>query len=111
MPRQKLNMGDSLCKWWINSAAGVYIPQEFAQTRDKYVWFGVNRRDWRTIERGPDAEWYWEAWYNVLSNAHAVDENGHIWRLWQNGDLYLYRDDCPFDDEGPNPDATGEDDD
>lgn len=76
---------------WLNGARGVYIPQNFAESfadRAKSV-SGVSDEDWQTLEKGPDEEWYWEAWDNVLNNAAVTDENGVKYRVYQNGDCWL----------------------
>src|SRR5690554_4916579 len=70
-------------------ARGIYIPQFFAKTvyRDKLR--GVSAEDLATLETGPDDEWYWEAWEDVLDNAE-IHDGGHVYKLYQDGDLFAY---------------------
>ena len=37
----------------------------------------------------PENEWYWEAWHEVLDKAQYIDNQGNIYRLYQDGDLWL----------------------
>ena len=57
----------------------------------------VSKDDRETLEYGPDAEHYWEAWETVLDEAYWIDGNGNEWRLFQDGDLYAYRSDIDID--------------
>lgn len=80
---------------WLNDARGVYIPRDFANgftDRDeiaaKHV-SGVSDEDWSILEAGPDHEQYWETWEGVLDGAKVTDENGVVFTLHQDGDLWL----------------------
>jgi hypothetical protein len=68
---------------------GVYIPQMYCADLDKHLaeCMGVDYQDVQTCQAGPDTEWYWEAWQNILDNA-AVVNDGVTWRLHQDGDLW-----------------------
>ena len=72
-----------------DSARGVYIPQHFAESVNRDFLSGVNADDLATLESGPDAEWYWEAWESILDNARLTDSTGQVWTLYQDGDLWL----------------------
>ena len=78
----------------IDSAAGVYIPKEFVEDfhLDK---FGIEEDSWAVeiCKEGPEHEDYWDAWQDILDSAKYQDDDGYIWRLHQDGDLFLYRDD------------------
>jgi|SRR5690606_27013311 len=74
---------------FINSAHGVYIPQVFAEIVNRELVSGVNDYDWKTINDGPDNEWYWEAWDNVLNNA-TIKHDDVDYQLYEDGDLFLY---------------------
>ena len=80
----------------LSDSRGIYIPRDWAmycQDMD-----GVRPEDMEVLKAGPDHEWYWEAWNNVLSNAHSV-HNGKTWRLWQDGDLWAYCEELMTDEE------------
>lgn len=69
---------------------GVYIPQYWAETVNRNMIKYVKPEDYAILESGPDHEWYWETWNDVLNNAETTD--GGI--FWQDGDLWLvYADD------------------
>jgi hypothetical protein len=68
---------------------GIYIPQHFAESVHREYVTGVSDEDWKTLEEGPDAEWYWDAWNNVLSNAKITAPDGREGYLWQDGDLWV----------------------
>jgi hypothetical protein len=75
-----------------NDARGIYIPQHFAESisLDKCDLIGISQEDMDILKAGPDAEWYWETWDDVLSNGKVrVKENGQTFNLWQDGDLWL----------------------
>ena len=68
---------------------GIYIPQMYCADLDQHLaeCMGVDYQDVQTCQAGPDTEWYWEAWQNILDNA-AVVNDGVTWRLHQDGDLW-----------------------
>jgi hypothetical protein len=47
----------------------------------------------RQLKKGPDYEFYWEVWDDVLNYAFFVDKDDKKWQLYQNGDLFAYRED------------------
>ena len=70
---------------------GVYIPQDFARNYDVTLWgFDEDDEDIATLREGPDAEWYWDAWNNVLARAEHTDSTGNLWLLSQDDDLFAY---------------------
>jgi hypothetical protein len=76
---------------WLSDNRGRYIPRDFAlsfKNRAKSI-IGVSDDDWKTLKAGPDDEWYWEAWENVLNNAVVTDENGVKYTVYQDGDCWL----------------------
>ena len=81
-----------------DSASGVYIPQRFAKEVNKELLSGVDRAELSILESGPDHEQYWDVWNNVENNA-VVTTEGHKWRLYQDGDLFLVCDDLLTDQE------------
>lgn len=77
---------------------GIYIPQNYAEEIDHSKVNGVDPDDLDILRAGPDHEWYWEAWENVLNNAEYTTEEG-TWRLYQDGDCWLVNDDMMTDQE------------
>ena len=80
----------------LSDSRGVYIPRDFALYYEDMD--GVSAEDMETLKAGPDAEWYWEAWDSVLSNAKR-EINGKVWRLYQDGDLFAYCEELMTDEE------------
>lgn len=78
-----------------DSSRGQYIPQHFAEVVLMRCLTGVSAAALETLKAGPDAESYWDAWASVLDSARLTDDSGHVWILYQDGDLFLVRDDCP----------------
>ena len=79
---------------------GVYIPQNFVEVYNPTHWgFAENDEDIATLRKGPDAEWYWDAWESVLTRAQSTDGNGNVWMLSQDGDLFAYCTDLMTEDE------------
>jgi hypothetical protein len=75
---------------------GIYVPQVFAE---QFNWSGISVDDLKTIEEGPEADYYWEAWSLVLSDAFHNDKDGNTWRLYQDGDLFAYCEQLMDDEE------------
>ena len=80
----------------INGAYGIYVPQTFAIGCDG--WQGVYPAYREILRAGPDHADYWEAWDAVLSSASYTDDDGRTWTLYQDGDLFVVRDDHEFED-------------
>lgn len=75
---------------WLSSARGVYIPRDFVQSfADWTVVHGVGAKTKAILEAGPDHEWYWEAWEDVLNNATVIDLAGNEFSVYQDGDCWL----------------------
>ena len=86
----------------ISDSHGVYVPQVFAEKYDRSVWGPISDWAWENIELGPDHEnsqSYWDAWQEILDGASHTDENGNVWRLYQEGDLWAFCDALMTDDE------------
>lgn len=84
----ELNEQDS--ELLIDGAAGIYVPQEFAERFDMEEWH-VSKEDAEALLAGPDGEYYWDAWDQVEATAYNVDESGTTWCLLQDGDLWAIR--------------------
>lgn len=82
----------------LSDSRGVYIPRDFICNdyneidADHCAAWGLteeNKEHW-ICAANPEDEWYWEAWSWILDNAKYTDENGNVYRLWQDGDLWAY---------------------
>jgi hypothetical protein len=82
---------------YADSARGIYIPQYFAESSSK-GWSGVEESERDILLEGPEHLEYWDAWCKVLDNAE-YHNHGHVWRLYQNGDLFVVCDELMTDDE------------
>ena len=93
----KIMTNDDKCELLLDGNRGVYndIPQNFCK-EFKLELFGLSKDDVdvKTCIAGPDEEWYWDAWASIGDKA-VVKRDGHEWRLFQDGDLWLVRDDMP----------------
>lgn len=59
---------------------GQYIPQVFAQKYDMPNWH-VSEENAAILLEGPEHEWYWEAWEEVLQDAYFCNSNGRKYTL------------------------------
>ena len=72
-----------------DSHHGQFIPQIMARRLLDAGWSGIDLGDVVELEAGPyEFEWYWETWEGVLNSARFMDENGVIWYLHHDGDLF-----------------------
>lgn len=71
----------------VSSAHGVYVPQAFVERYDLSLWNGIRDEDIETIKAGPDHEWYWDSWNDILNSA-TYSHDGREYRLHQDGDLW-----------------------
>lgn len=72
----------------LDSSRGIYIPQDFVVEMDLSKFQGISQEDIDTC-RDPEDEWYWEAWDVILRDATYTDADGHVWTLYQDGDLWM----------------------
>lgn len=80
----------------LDGARGIYIPQAFVNGFDLKKWH-VSKDDADILKEGPDHEFYWDTWDDVLSRAWLKDGK-HKWTLYQDGDLFIVRDDYKWDE-------------
>ena len=72
-----------------DSHHGQFIPQIMARRLYDACWSGIALGDVVELEAGPyEFEWYWDSWFDILNNAQFKDENGEIWYLYHDGDLF-----------------------
>ena len=75
---------------YLDSARGVYIPQNFAEIVKRDCVANVTDEEWAILEAGPDHEWYWDTWNAVEGKAVLTDPTTHEqFTLYQDGDLWL----------------------
>jgi len=72
----------------LTDARGIYIPRDFVTGFNLSKFTGISDNDVETCEN-PENEWYWEAWDSILNNARFTAEDGRIFYLYQEGDLWL----------------------
>ena len=86
----------------MDSARGVYIPRDFVDGFTLSKW-NLDPESWavKTCLEGPDAEGYWDAWIEILERAE-FHRDGHVWRLYQDGDLWAICEDLMTDYEREN---------
>ena len=79
-----------------DSHHGVYRPQLVVQQyldHPMWDWSKVSKEDIDAVLAGPDNEWYWEAWDDIMCEVKVVDEEGTVYRLMYNEDLWLVPED------------------
>ena len=81
-----------------DSARGVYIPQYFAEAVDRSIVSGIDFGDLAYLAKGPDLEYYWDTWQDVLDKAIIAGRDGKSYTLWQDGDLWLIENGAEYDD-------------
>jgi hypothetical protein len=76
----------------LSDARGVYIPRDFCDgiTEADCERLSIDWEDVQCCQRGPEPEneWYWEAWQSILDNCSFTDDNGRVWGLYQDGDVW-----------------------
>lgn len=71
----------------VSDAHGIYVPKVFTENYDLSVWNNIDEDDIATIADGPENEYYWDAWQNILSSAE-YKADGKTYTLHQDGDLF-----------------------
>jgi len=70
----------------LSDSNGVYIPKMFVNGFEG--WKNITDQDIEILNEGIDGNLYWDTWDNVIQKTEYVDEEGHIWHLYQDGDLF-----------------------
>ena len=84
----------------IDGGHGQYIPQVFVGTVDRKRITGISDDQWAILSAGPEHEWYWEVWDEVLNGAIVTNPSTQErYYLHHDGDLWL----IPEDAEWPDP--------
>lgn len=72
----------------LSESRGNYIPRDFIEMIESQPeWKGITEENKEILLYGPDHDWYWEAWEEVLNNAH-ITINKRKYTLYQYGDLF-----------------------
>ena len=77
---------------------GTYIPQHFAEDFDMAEWH-VSEDDAAILRAGQDHELYWETWDSALQSARYTSDDGRIYSLYQDSDLFAIAIDAITDSE------------
>ena len=85
---------DTYVECFLDSSRGVYIPRDFASCIDPTDWRGITLEDLEVLRAGPDHEFYWDVWREILDRAETRD--GRV--LHQDGDLFLVAQDKAVED-------------
>ena len=98
--RESLFNPDEDVRLLLSDSNGVYIPQLYCQSlsEEEAEESGISWQDVLTCQSGPDEELYWEAWQQICDSAEWK-EDGEMWRLLQNGDLWQVRADAVIPQE------------
>lgn len=78
----------------VDGSKGQYVPQDFVLKFDRVAW-GIDPSDWNTVLEGPHDfsgtpnTRYWDAWERILDDAQYQDENGDVWVLDHELDLFM----------------------
>lgn len=70
----------------LDSNRGIYIPRDFVNGFDMKYW-GISEYLAQECS-DPDNENYWDAWNDILDKAKYKAEDGRVFNLYQDGDLY-----------------------
>lgn len=81
----------------LDSNRGIYIPQKFAENFCMTAWH-INDDDRDVLLAGPDNEFYWEVWEDVLNYAYT-EQFGERWTLYQDDDLFVVSGSHVWDEE------------
>jgi hypothetical protein len=70
-----------------SDAMGIYIPQHFAESHNSEQWNPINPHDLAILLHGPDHEYYWDAWCDVMDAAETIcggslHRDGDLWVVW-----------------------------
>ena len=77
----------------VNGAHGRYVPQVFCEKYD-LDWApseikNMLQADWQICLNGPDEEWYWDAWQEVLDNYQIHHSSlGYFYCFEQDQDVF-----------------------
>lgn len=85
-------------EYLIDGAHGIYVPQIFVKAYALYNW-GITDADAEILLYGPDHADYRDTWDSVLQSARYTAEDGRVYSLHQDGDLFAVAYGALTDDE------------
>jgi hypothetical protein len=87
----------------VSDANGIYIAQMFCKVYASYITNASEvGEDLQTCLNGPDDEFYWEAWENLINNVQFSNDKGEkytIGNLGESGDLWAIPEGYEYPDE------------
>lgn len=95
---------------WADDHHGIYCPQYALQRLNRDQVTGIQDDDWSTVLAGPDQEWYWESWANIIDSA-TIALDGNQYRIDQDGIVWLVPLGMSYSEDKGYYWATDEDDD
>jgi hypothetical protein len=83
----------------VDSAHGIYVPQVFA--RSYVLREPALDEDMEICASGPDGEFYWDAWMEILDNGTIEGLSGAVYRIFvsDDGDVFAIDDSIELDDD------------
>ena len=82
-----------------DSSRGVYIPKYWYEGMEPDYWQPIESGDASILQAGPEHDYYWDTWEEIIDNQFCTDTQGRKWTLYQDGDLWLTCDEAMTDDE------------
>lgn len=79
----------------INGNRGIYLPQAFISSYRNNIKQGtIDQDDIDILEDGPEDEYYWDVWEDILDNAIVLIDGKEYslyqkYSLYQDGDLFI----------------------
>lgn len=73
-----------------NDHHGIYCPQVALEGIPSEQMRGISADNLATILEGPDAEYYWDAWDEILANGAQVADNDGNWYTLDQVDGTVY---------------------
>lgn len=77
-------------KLLLDSNRGQYIPQQAIECLADGWDTGISNLDLAALKQGPENDWYYDAFDALEQNAQYTDDNGNVWRLHLDGDLWAF---------------------
>ena len=74
---------------FVDDHHGIYALKVFAECINRERVVGITDENYTILEEGPDHEWYWEAWDEVIDSAVLTGKDGTEYYLWQDGALWI----------------------
>lgn len=87
----------------MDGAWGIYIPNVFVKDYTMSRW-GLDPESWavKTCLAGPNGDCdYWMAWDEIRNKAE-FHQDGHVWCLYHDGDLWAICEELMTDEEKQN---------